>query len=331
VNGILHGGRLDAAVAEFGGKPADWLDLSTGINPRSYPVPTLSQETWSRLPDHEAYTRLIGAARRYYHVRNQTEIVPAGGTQAIIQALPFLYPQDCIGIAGPTYEEHAHCWKLAGHKVIETDGLELPDDARHLLVVNPNNPTACVSSVSELSALAQRLEDRGGTLIVDEAFADVDPSLSLVPELPDNAVVLRSFGKFFGLAGVRLGFAICNGDLARKLESRLGPWNVSGPALAVGVEALCDNEWIASSKRWIREMAAKQANTLVEAELDVVGNAGLFLYVRSQRGPEIYRKLLKEKILTRAFEKQPDYLRFGLCGDGRQLKRLQQALAKAVR
>ncbi|MEM7290895.1 MAG: aminotransferase class I/II-fold pyridoxal phosphate-dependent enzyme, partial [Pseudomonadota bacterium] len=191
---LLHGGRLDDAIARFGGSREDWLDLSTGINPVPYPVPQLPQDSWSKLPDAEAEQALLEAARRYYQVPDHMEIVAANGTQSLIERLPQVLGADAVCVVSPTYTEHAHVWGRSGANVSEARAPS--GDEALVVIVNPNNPTAEITPLDRL----QSITAYGQTLIVDEAFVDPTPDVSLVPAQPQNAVVLKSFGKFFGLA-----------------------------------------------------------------------------------------------------------------------------------
>ena len=232
--GVYHGGGLDAAIAEFGGERSDWLDLSTGINPNGWPVGNVSRESWARLPDCAAMDVLLRAARKFYET-GDTGIIAVPGTQALLEILPQILGAGTVAIVSPTYGEHEYVWRKAGaqvHAVSEPDA----GGCEALVVVNPNNPDGRIWPAELLIAEAEKLAQRGGWLIVDEAFADSQPEMSLLApgQLLDNVLVLKSLGKFFGLAGIRLGFAIGAEGVCRAIGQRLGPWAVSGPALEVG-------------------------------------------------------------------------------------------------
>ncbi|HKO07655.1 MAG TPA: threonine-phosphate decarboxylase CobD, partial [Alphaproteobacteria bacterium] len=260
-----HGGDL-ARVAEAAGAFAGaWLDLSTGINPWPYPVESLPASLWARLPGERLDERLRKAAQRYYGAPHADCVAPAPGSQALIQWLPHLCASARVAVLGPTYSEHAAQWSAAGHRV-ETWGelAALAESGADVAVVaNPNNPDGRRLAPASLVALADRLAARGGWLVVDEAFADVTPELSLAREvMRPGLILLRSFGKFFGLAGIRLGFALAAPAIATRLCARLGPWAVSGPALAVGAKALADAAWIEQTRRRL-EKAAKRLDTIL--------------------------------------------------------------------
>ena len=232
---LAHGGDLSAIRRRFPEAPEPWIDLSTGINPVPYPVVELAAETWSRLPTRQQERALVEAAAVRYGVRDPATIVAAPGTQALIQLLPRLVAKSRVTVLGPTYEEHAHCWARQGHDVAIVSDFERADVT---IVVNPNNPTG------KLLPQEMLRQDRG-LLIVDEAFVDfLAPSASLAGNLPANTIVLRSFGKVYGLAGVRLGFAIAEKRIADRIRDELGPWAVSGPALEIGPRALADSAWL---------------------------------------------------------------------------------------
>src|SRR5580692_3875849 len=257
---MKHGGDLTEAIARYGGSPQMWLDLSTGVNPWPWPIPAhLPADIWQRLPSRADEEALVAAAREAYAVPAVAEIVAASGTQSLIQWLPRLASEGPVAIVEPTYNEHAPAWRMAGHEVIACADLDdLPPAVRHAVVVNPNNPNGRVISRAALARVAARLQERGGWLVVDEAFADIEPDISVIGLCPDlPVVVLRSFGKFYGLAGLRLGFAIASPDIARRMALALGPWACSGPALTIGAAALRDRAWAGRARLAIQREAGK--------------------------------------------------------------------------
>jgi len=220
---LAHGGDLDAARKRFPGAPEPWVDLSTGINPVTYPVPALRADIWSRLPTRAEEEELLAAAAMRYRVSHSGMLVAAPGTQALIQLLPRLVPTSHVEILGPTYEEHEACWTRQGHRVSVVKDFGPSDRADVVVVVNPNNPTGRIISASALRDVASRLAKKNGMLIVDEAFIDVLPEpASLTGDLPPATIVLRSFGKAYGLAGLRLGFALAKPEIATRLAAALG-------------------------------------------------------------------------------------------------------------
>ncbi len=227
---VYHGGNLAAARSRFADAPRPWLDLSTGINPEAYPVGELSRDAWTRLPEPSAIGELEAVAARAYGARDADRLIAAPGAQALIGLLPRLLPASRVGILGMTYAEHEASWRALAHCVETVDEMAALEAFEVAIVVNPNNPDGRLTSPDALAELSARLAGKGGMLVVDEAFMDVETfEKSLVPKLPPaGAVVLRSFGKFYGLAGVRLGFAAASPALASRIRRALGPWAVSG-------------------------------------------------------------------------------------------------------
>lgn len=327
---VVHGGALDRAITIFGGHRSEWLDLSTGINPRAWPVAKVSAEAWQRLPDQAATAWLGSVARKYYEIPPGISVVAAPGTQALIELLPRMLPGNTATILAPavgTYREHAHCAAKAGRKVNEATGLSaIPGDETLVTAVSPNNPDGSYWGRNTLLSLASGLRQRGGILVVDEAFCDTNPRESIVPDMPHNAIVLRSFGKFFGLAGLRLGFAICERSLAGEIAEWLGPWAVSGPALEIGANALSDSKWIAETRQWLERQSQALAEMLAEVGLVVDGRHPLFLLARHPRSAHIHDGLCRARILVRSFPDRDGLLRFGIPGSAADLDRLKAAL-----
>jgi cobalamin biosynthesis protein CobC len=316
--GLQHGGWLAEAERRFGRPAAGWLDLSTGINPFAYAVPSIPAEAWQRLPDEGDIALLTAAARRYYGTTADHPMAAAPGSQALIQWLPRVVPvrldADCAAILSPTYSEHAKCWRDGGYRVEPIDGIEQVAD-RHAVVVigNPNNPDGRRTTPAALLALAERLAARGALLVVDEAFADVDPKLSVATAAGRRGlVVLRSFGKFFGLAGARLGFAFGPAELIARLTDALGPWAVGGPVLRVAAQAMNDAGWIVGMRRHLAEAATRLDAVLKANGLEVVGGTDLFRLAAHPEAGEVYNRLGRRGILVRDFHDHPAWLRFGI-------------------
>lgn len=318
---LEHGGKLAAAVREYGIPAERWIDLSTGIHPVGYPVPPLPAECWRRLPEEE--DGLIEAAAGYYGV---SQLLPCAGSQAAIQLLPTLRAPCRVGILGPTYAEHAQAWRVAGHNVLELDDYT-PDLALDvLLLVNPNNPTGRLLAPETLLIWHTNLAARGGWLVVDEAFMDVTPEHSLAPHagLP-GLVVLRSLGKFFGLAGIRAGFVLGWEALLVALREKLGPWHVSHPTRWVMRQALADRVWQAAQRQWLQQQSQQLAELLARHDLPPAGGTALFQWVCTTEAAALHLKLARLGILTRLFS-HPASLRFGLPADERSWAKLDYLL-----
>ncbi|MEH7827324.1 threonine-phosphate decarboxylase [Gemmobacter denitrificans] len=293
-----HGGGVDAAVAEWGGSRADWLDLSTGINPAPYPLPGFSPDCWTALPDQRAQDALIAAARRFWAVPEPAEVVAAPGASALIARMPALCPAPAC-IPGPTYNEHARAFLAAGQPVLA----EGPAPVQ--VVVHPNNPDGRVWPATVA----------GGRLtVIDESFCDVMPEASQIARAATpGVIVLKSFGKFWGLAGLRLGFAIGLPETLRgptgHLTDLLGPWPVSGPALHAGTVALQDDAWALATRIRLARDAAR-LDALVPASL--VGGTSLFRLYDTPDAARWQATLARHHIWSRVFPYAPRWLRLGL-------------------
>jgi len=323
-----HGGDLDAARKLFPGAPEPFIDLSTAINPHPYPIPDVWPEDFARLPDAESLKRLTWNAATAYAAPSEDNVVPAPGSQILMTLIAGMVPPGRAAILGPTYAEHARVAALAGHEVTTVRELAPLGEADLAIVVNPNNPDGRVFGKSELLRIAETQRGRGGLLVVDEAFMDAGPrgeSLSLHVE-DANVVVLRSFGKFFGLAGIRLSFALAATVFAARLRASLGPWPVSGPALAIGKAALWDWDWIDAARLSLGHASVRLGRLLRDAGLESVGHTELFHLLRSPEAELIFERLGRAGIFVRRFEAEPEWLRFGLPGEDAAWQRLAAAL-----
>jgi len=327
----IHGGDLTAAEARWGRPASGWLDLSTGLNPWPYPLPEIAAAAWHRLPGADAERALLAAAAGRWRVPETARIVAAPGSQPLIQAVPRLLTPRTVAVVGPTYGEHARAWTAAGHRVVEVGALAEIGAAGNgkvgaVVVVNPNNPDGRVTDPDQVLAAAAAMAARGGLVVVDEAFADTTPQLSLAARPARGLVVLRSFGKFHGLAGVRLGFAVAQPDPAERLAAMMGPWAVSGPALVIGARALADTEWAAATSARLTAASAALAAMLVGGGLEIAGGTSLFQLGRHPAAAELYHRLGQAGILVRAFAGRPTLLRFGLPPDAAGAARLERVL-----
>jgi cobalamin biosynthetic protein CobC len=289
----------------------------------------LPESKWQRLPSRAEMDALLDAVRKTYGVPDGTAIAAASGTQALIQLLPYLAAPGPVAIVGPTYSEHATAWRNAGHSVIAIDHLAArPESAVHAVVVNPNNPDGRVTDRAALMRVAAQLKGRRGWLVVDEAFADIDPAVSSLALCPDwPVVILRSFGKFYGLAGLRLGFALGAPDTIERISAALGPWPCSGPALLIGAAALGDRPWADQTRGKLEQQAHKLDEVLAKAGFTIAGGTPLFRLARHRRALNLHAALARRHIWCRSFDWADDLLRFGLPADAAGLDRLAVALS----
>ncbi len=323
-----HGGDLGAARRAFPAAPEPWLDLSTGINPYSYPVPALGKDVFTRLPEPEALLALEMAARRAYRAPGRCAVVAAAGSQALIGLLPGLFPARRVGVLGFTYAEHEASWRAVGAEVTSAPDLAALERMDVAIVVNPNNPDGRLVPAADLRVLAKSLVARNGLLVVDEAFVDfLGSSASLVPILPEEGVVvLRSFGKAYGLPGLRLGFAVTSAPLATRLRQSLGPWPVCGAALEIGRRALADEAWLATVRQTLLEDAAALDDMLTAAGFSSCGGSLLYRLVAHPQAASVFEDLGRAGILVRRFAARPSWLRFGIPAGAADRSRLGAAL-----
>jgi cobalamin biosynthetic protein CobC len=331
---LAHGGDLAAARRQFPDAPEPWIDLSTGINPASYPLPQLPSALFARLPERAAVRRLAAVAARAYGAPSAEHVVAAPGTQILLPLVAALVPPGRARVLGPTYSEHLRVATLVGHAAREVTDVAGLAGADLAVVVNPNNPDGRILAKDTLLALADTQQRRGGLLVVDEAFMDVGPAgASLAAEVGRGGlVVLRSFGKFFGLAGLRLGFALAAPPIVTRLDAMLGPWAVAGPAIAIGEAALADAAWAQATRvalgRAAQRLDALLAETLsASAGLEIVGGTSLFRLAHTHAASELFHHLGHAGILVRRFTEQPAWLRFGLPHDEDAWARLWGALS----
>ena len=311
-----HGGNLDAARASWGG--ADWIDLSTGINRVPYPLPAIPEAAWTALPTQTAFDGFVAAARAAYGT--QAALLPVAGAQAAIQLVPRLGRPGRARVLGPTYNEHAAALRAAGWAVDQVATLAQLNGADLAVVVNPNNPDGQSFAPEALRAL------KVGRLIVDESFADPTPALSLAAHARDSLLVLRSFGKFYGLAGVRLGCVIGGADSIAALAAMAGPWAVSGPALAVGTIALQDRAWAAATTARLTAETQRLDAAAARAGWSLVGGTALFRLYDTPDATAAQDHLARAAIWSRIFPYSTRWLRLGLPGSPAEWARVEAAL-----
>jgi cobalamin biosynthetic protein CobC len=295
-----HGGGLDAAIAQYGGTREEWLDLSTGINPQPYPLPKLTTDAWTALPDTAAFDQLIARARQFWDVPPQAAILPTPGASAAIAQLPRIQKTGTVAITGPTYNEHGASFRAAGWALGQ-------DDPDAIVAVHPNNPDGKIWNVGDLAA---------PFCIIDESFCDVMPEHSLIARAEQpGTVILKSFGKFWGLAGLRLGFVIGDPDIVNTLRETLGPWQVSGPALQIGAEALSDYQWAEETRARLTADSDRLDALMTTQGAVALGGTALFRLYEVADAKAAQAQLAQHKIWSRIFPYSDTWLRLGLPGD----------------
>ena len=328
-NRIVHGGNLHEAAQRYGIAYEQWLDLSTGINPHGYPVPPVPADAWRRLPDEgDGYA---ACAAQYYGAPDAAHVLPVAGSQAAIRALPTVLPRATVAIAALTYGEYAPAFERTGHTLTPLDAAwdRLPDHVVHTVVVNPNNPTAHYLSATKLLYWHAQLAQRGGTLVVDEAFMDTMPAKSLAAHT-DRAglIVLRSPGKFFGLAGVRAGFVLAIPSTLDAMRDVLGAWTVSGPARHAVTAAFKDVAWQREMRAHLTVESAR-LTTLLQSHRFASHCTPLFAWTDDARSAALHHQLALRGIWTRLFSPTGS-VRFGLPGTSTEWQRFEQALIESV-
>jgi cobalamin biosynthetic protein CobC len=286
---------------------------------------------WQRLPETD--DDLLSSAQHYYGCDN---LLPLAGSQAAIQALPFCRQCSRIGIVSPCYAEHAHWWEKADHRIVyikphEIDRFIPALDV--LLLANPNNPDATDYSVEQLLGWHQRLIKNNGWLIIDEAFIDSTPEKSLLRHcktMPEGLIVLRSIGKFFGLAGIRLGFLAAEPQLLQQVAYRQGAWAVSHPARWLGQHALIDQQWQTQAHDFLRQQSKNLYHLLKQSFQEFkIRKSHYFCYIQHPQAEKIKQHLAQRGIWTRIF-KNPTAIRLGLPANNTELQCLKKALLALV-
>jgi cobalamin biosynthetic protein CobC len=318
-----HGGNLDVALARFGGRAEDWIDLSTGINRCPYPIGELPPHRWRALPSRADIESLHEAARHAYAATCQ--VLAVGGAQAAIQLLPRLSQPGRAGILAPTYSEYAPVLRAAGWRVGEVTELDALAGADLAVVVNPNNPDGLSHDPAKLLDLVSRV----GRLVVDESFADAMPALSLASQAGRaGLLILRSFGKFYGLAGLRLGFVLGSKADVASLATMVGPWPISGAAIEIGRRALLDRDWAEQARARLANDSRRLDDLAQGAGWKRVGGTPLFRLYETGNAAAAQARLAEAYIWSRVFTDRPGWLRFGLPGSEAEWARLAAALAR---
>jgi cobalamin biosynthesis protein CobC len=328
----VHGGRIDLAASLYPSAPAPWIDLSTGINPVPWPVSAVPLVRYQRLPLASEIAEMTEAAAACYGLPANSKMLPVPGSELAIRLLPRMTGPGHVGILAPTYGSHALAWRDAGADISELAALPDPgrENYRTLIVVNPNNPDGRMIARADLAAFALTWAATGRRLIVDEAFADLRPESSMLalPELPVGTTVLRSFGKFFGLAGLRVGFVVVPEPDATAWRQLLGDWPVSGPACEIVTAALRDQNWIAATRARLASDRKRLDGLLGGARLRLLGGTDLFRLFEASDATDLLDHFARAGILVRGFATASRQYRFGLPADEAAWQRLEAACAR---
>lgn len=294
-----HGGGIDAMIARYGGDRADWLDLSTGINPVPYALPGLPDDAWTALPDQAAMDAFETAAREIWNVPDEAGFLAAPGASSVIARIPALHVPARFAVRTDTYNEHAAAFSHAGWRLGDLD------KAHAQVIVHPNNPTGELTPVTEIA-------EHCALVVIDESFCDTTPIYSLIHRAGPGVLVLKSIGKFWGLAGLRLGAVMGDPDMIARLKEMLGPWPVSGPALTIGTQALRDAAWAEETRARLSEDADWLDSQMTAHGASVVGGTELFRLYHVNDAARWQHQLAELNVLTRAFPYNANWLRLGL-------------------
>jgi cobalamin biosynthetic protein CobC len=298
-------------MAQYPSAVRPWIDLSTGLNPKPYPAPRASRAARARLPDpHELQALEAGAARAFGVAPARVCATP--GLELAIQLLPGLLGAPAVSLAAPLYGSHAKAWAQSGAAVIQAADADLARAAHSVVLANPNNPDGRAMAASQVLALAEQLGRHEGWLIVDEAFVETAPELSVAAHAGGRLVVLRSFGKFYGLAGLRLGFVVADPDVIAALRDRLGEWPISVDAIAAGQSAYRDHAWAEETRRRLSQDAQRLDSLLFQSGYHLVGGTSLFRLAQTPDAPSRFDRLARAGILVRPFAYQTSWLRVGI-------------------
>ena len=337
-----HGGQLNVYAQHYGISQALWLDLSTGINPGGYFKSDVPDNVLRDLPHDD--DGLQQAASDYY---GSDALLMVPGSSWAIQNLPqvllkhrpsinkVLLPQ--LG-----YSEHQQAWLASGVMAEFYSGTPSAAQLKTCdvcVLINPNNPSTHLLSKDTVLNIAQQLQQHSAWLIVDEAFLDTRPCNSVTGENEENTIVLRSLGKFFGLAGLRVGSVIACDSILTHLNSLLPPWALSHPARFIAKHALQDTVWIQQTRLRLQQ----QANKLAELCEQVLGGQGgdawrilqtdFFVTVLCESKKmtlECHHQLCEQGIYTRLLDHQCG-IRIGLPSDRSQdWQRLEQGLKQVA-
>lgn len=324
---LIHGGALDQMRFAFPNAPDPWIDLSTGINPWPYPNIEIAQSSLQHLPSSEMYNACRDAMADAIGAKPEAMLL-SPGSELVIRLLPDILDARRIAILSPTYADHASSWQRAGAEIVRSqDPLDCADWADAIVICHPNNPDGRLFELDAMEAARRKLAARGGWLIVDEAYADLIPKLSLSEKGgEDGLVVLRSFGKFYGLAGLRLGAALAPPAVLKAIAARLGTWPVSGSALEIGARAYADTTWQRETLKNLSIAADKLDHSLKEVGVSLVGGTDLFRLVELDDAHSVFRRLANAGVYVRRFEWSETHLRIGMPATSEAQERLLSAL-----
>ena len=319
----FHGGDLDIALAKYGGHLKDWLDLSTGINRISYPWKLKNDISLQNLPRKKTIENLSLAASKTLKMDKGTLTLSVGGAQSAIQFLPLLFRgNNSVKILSPTYNEYENCFRNFGFNIEKVYNFSDLKEAQIAIVVNPNNPTGKWYTEQELETLSKKVE----YLIIDQSFHSI--SSRKTQKLKKNIIRINSFGKFFGLAGIRLGFVSGPFEIIKSLEKLVGPWQVSNFALDIGLQALTDSKWIFTAEKTLMQSSQNLKDLFVPVNWKLIGDTFLFHTYSTENAKKIEEQFAMEQIWIRTFDYSDKWVRIGIPGKEEEWERIKKVIGK---
>jgi len=322
---VAHGGRVDLARAAYP-QVREWTDLSTGIAPWAYPVDIAGSEL-TPLPDPAMLADLEARAAACFGVEPE-RVIAVPGSDMALRLLGTILPGPAAWIR-PGYSGHRDMWPAGRAIAVEREALTHQfGPLKTMVLARPNNPDGWIAGEALLEQAARQLAARDGHLIVDEAFVDATPDIGLSRRDWPGLIVLRSFGKFFGLAGLRLGFVVAAPPVGQALRALIGDWPISTPALNAGIAAYADTQWQAAQRVRLSDGARRMTALFTGHGVAVVAQTAFFTLLSTPRRNALFFKLAEVGMLTRPFAEQPDWLRIGVPGSEQGWTRLAHAMTE---
>lgn len=278
----VHGGNIADAVNRYGIRERDIVDFSSNISPLGPSSAAIRSAKKAlaygdRYPD-QSLSELRRTIARYFGIKPE-HIVCGNGSTALIHLVPQIYRPKRVLIPVPTFTEYAAAALKAGAEVVpyqlkEKDGFRVdPIEMAFAFkgidmafLCNPNNPTGRVVQKNEMMEIVQYALQEKVTLVVDEAFMDFVESETIVKDAvqTSHVICIRAFSKFFGMPGLRVGYAVCGEEIASVLNAGSEPWPVNIPAQFAAIAAL--NDW-GHIKRTLKIVTRERERLLAELRI----------------------------------------------------------------
>jgi threonine-phosphate decarboxylase len=295
----VHGGNIYAASRDLRCQPASMLDFSASINPLgmapgAVQVVQASLELATHYPDPDCY-ELKQALGRFHGIDPECVCIGNGSTELIF-LLPKTLALRRALIPGPTFSEYAAAMRAVGGEVSmllappeEEFRIRLSQVAAALQrsldcvwLCNPNNPTGQLWTKAQVLELWKKARRVGASLIVDEAFIDYCEADSVVSEATSRAglLVLRSFTKFYGMPGLRVGYLVAEPTVIRRIEAMRLPWSVNNLAQVAAIASLNETSYAVRSRQLIIEERPRLAAALAGQGWVPCPSSANFLLVR---------------------------------------------------